>query len=745
MGCTLETVITKFYKADPISRGELKTTIAETYKNKGFAQEDIEQITKMVEERFNARFKKESQQYLKNLLKSKEGVKDVTLEKIYKLIDSGAYDDNAVKDILKQKYGMPVLNADESKYIMDMTNKITSLDKNSNEYRIGLGKIQKVIADKQYVTFRDKFKGVQRVSWLLNPKTLITRNPGGNIILSGVENAKDIPGAFIDMAVSKIRGSERTTLLNPFEKLKWQSEGAKKGLKEWLTDVRENIDTSPSRGGVELPQGRVFDNEFMNTLDQTTRHLLQLGDRPFYEAAYNSRIKELIKIRKITTATEKEIVESKLYALDRVFQNNSELAQRFAKLRDAGGIVGDIIFPFTQTPANIMDKLLDYTPVGFGKAMAQIYKSSKKGVAFDQKLFVDRISRSLTGGGIMALGYAGYNNGWLTGGPEKAADANRFNQEVGNQPYSVKIGDSTFTYDWAQPVSGLIAMGADIARSGKSKEDFISQVLGGGETAVNTMLKQSMLQGTLRMLSNSSPAVGLVKGVTDNLLGIAKPTLLRQVANTIDTTKRETYDPNYLKKKANEIIAGIPFASKALPAKLDTSGKPIQKESNETVGGIAKNVFLNLLSPGNYAEFKPTSTQKEVLRVFNATKLNVFPNLAPKSITYKGENYPLNTDQMSKYQELMGEYVNKIMDTVVNSSGYKNNNVTDEQRAKALQKAITDSSNFARDNIIKEIGADKTKKTITTPIEVPDLNKKSTSPRTTARTITRSSTRGGRK
>ena len=48
MSCILEETIKKFYKSDPISRGELINDVAASYKSKGFNESEIKEITDLI-------------------------------------------------------------------------------------------------------------------------------------------------------------------------------------------------------------------------------------------------------------------------------------------------------------------------------------------------------------------------------------------------------------------------------------------------------------------------------------------------------------------------------------------------------------------------------------------------------------------------------------------------------------------------------------------------------------------------
>ena len=651
---------------------------------------------------------------LKQIFKEVPKKKQRTLfEKVQELIELGAYDKESIRDLIKKKEGLPILENSDIKQISEYMDKAKEFKDGSYDQRMWMTKAQQIIADKVPATKYEKFRGLQRISLILNPKSLLTRNPLGNAILGAGETIKDVPGALIDHLVSLGTG-ERTTALNPLNKLKGQAEGFTKGIKEFGKDIKNNVDTSPTRGQLELPSKRVFDNGVLNAIDQFERKALQLGDRPFYQSAYNGRIAELKGLGKtIDEATE---AEAKLYALDRVFQNNSVLSKKARQLKESLGPIGDIVLPFTQTPANVMDKLIDYTPGGFVKAITQLGDIGKG--TFNQKLFVDRLGRTLTGAGIGILGYVMAEKGMIVGQSNADKDVAAFEKGLGKNPYAVKIGNHYYTFDWAQPIAGLLAAGADAYKAGKDKKDFISSIGAGATAAGNTLLQQSFLQGVLSLMSGYSPVAGLTKAVLGAPLQAA-PTMTSNIAKQIDPYVRETYDPNPIKQAANKFVAKVPLASKTLPKKVDAMGQDIKQQQG--VGSVQKafNLFIN---PSNSTTFKPNETEKEILRLFNegGTKVQV-PTVVEKYIAETKDHPRINLtpEEFIQYQKRTGQLTIKGSDNplkplrgfeeVMNSERYKKaksnkEQTVDEVRAEMLAKVIEKAKARAKAEIVKARG-----------------------------------------
>jgi hypothetical protein len=659
---------------------------------------------------------------LENMFKERQpGAKKSLTDRVVELVNLGAWDDAAIVNILRENEKMPVLTNQDVKFIIDTMERSKAFPEDSRERQIEVGKVQKLIADKIPSSLRDKFRGLQRTAMLSNPKTLVTRNPGSNVIWGGVSGLEENTiGAVVDFVTSGIRKSERTTIFDPVGKTAAYGQGTQKGFREWVQDIGggwENykklpknatmeqrieaykkdrlnaVDTSPSRGQLELPKGRTFQNKTLNAIDDFVKNSLQLGDRPFYQGAYESRLYELKKIRKTDKADEAMETEARLYALDKVFQNDSVLSKKAGELRRSLGVVGDIAIPFTQTPANVLDKLLDHTPVGLGKVIFHSAKTAGKGT-FNQKYFTDTLTRFLSGSGIMLFGYALASKGLLTGERDKNKRAAAFKQNVGISSYAFKFGDTYYTYDWMQPVGGMLAAGADAFYGGKGKDDFVQSLTSGMISAGDTIFNQSFVQGLLRLMGGYSPTTNVIKTVVETPTQFA-PTAGKQAAQLFDPYVRNTKDDNLFVQTGKKIVSKVPIASKTLPIKLDTYGQPIKAFQGKN------NLWNVAFNPGFQTKFEKSPANKLIMDVYEKTGSNdVFPKVAPKDFTVNKEVYPLSTEEQTKFQKIMGQKALFSLNQLASSS----KGLNDEEKVKQIKRLIDKAYDEAKDQLIKEKG-----------------------------------------
>jgi hypothetical protein len=600
------------------------------------------------------------------------------------------------------------LTPEDMKYIDDTMTKVQDMP-DGRAKDIEFAKVKAFIADKIPQTLSNKISALQRIQLLLNPKTMV-RNVLGNVIMGGLENIKDVPASSLDKLTS-LKTGERTTLFPSLNSLSTQGKGLLKGTKETFQDAKLGVNTNPSSGQFELPQTQAFKKGVLSKIEKTTNTGLELGDRPFYQAAYDETLRQQMKMNKVDTPTQEMMDKAKAVAEDRTFQNVSTMVEGFKKLQTGLNSIGsgfgvgskefglgNIALPFTKTPANILDKAIDYSPVGTIKAISQLM--SKK--TFDQKLFVDRIGRSLTGSAIIMLGYELSKNDLLTGSANKDKDVAALEKQTGKSPYAFKIGDTYRTFDWAQPAAIPLAIGADIFQQGKNQKQTTNIIMDAIKSGGTTLFQQSLLQGMQKLFGGTDP----VSGIASTLSGIPTQFIPGSLSTALTKLKdpyvRDTYDPSKLKTIENQIQSKIPFLSENLPQKIDTMGRPsLQYQGNN-------NAFNVLVNPGTTTKYNPTDSEKLALDIYNKTgEKSQFPRVADNKITYtdklgKSQTIQLTPKEKQDLQTYIGQQTDLVYSRFANDNSF--NSLSDEDKTKLLQKRLTEIYNLGKTKILEGRG-----------------------------------------
>lgn len=710
--------ITELIKQDAVKKSEVKDKLIELIETK-LREFDIEEsllmdIKEQISDSYDSLLKEKSEQYLRNRFKDKvksERKKAPLIEDIMGLINMGAYDNDDILDLIRKKNGIPVLDADAVSKITEYMKKSEAAT-TQRQKDIWRAKAEAIVADFDTSTTAEKIIAFLRINMLGNAKTLVTRNFGGNILLSAAENISEIPAAMVDKAVS-LKTGKRTITGPSLDKLTAQAKGFKKGVKEWAEDVKYGVDTSPARDKYDMVPGSTFKgknpvSKVLKSVENFIFKALQLGDRPFYQAAHDARLAEL---KKLGITGEEAELQAKLAGLDRTYQNNGKIAKMATKLRraldSAGFPFGSLLIPFSQTPANIMSKMLDYSPAGLASAIVHLGMNAKNG-NFDQRLFSQRVGRSLTGTGILTLGYVLAANDLLV--PE-IFDSDNYNlykaeQYSGKVSYSLKVGDYYVGLDSLQPISGVLAVGAEAYAVGVSEQDMVSTVLDSTKAGINTFFNQNFLQSVFDLLSGETPVDGFFN-FAFNVPTKAIPSLARQIANATDTYERETYGSNRFKELGNKFIAATPgLRQKMLPEKRDIAGNKVETNQGR---GLVMRLAENLVLPDTIKKEVKDAVNDEVMALYKRTDRDgVLLQSAFKSLRADGKDMKLTGKQYTEYQKLMGEKAYKDIADVIKTKDYKE--LTDDEKV-SLIKEINDQAKEAAENQIL-ISAEKARNTV---------------------------------
>jgi hypothetical protein len=592
------------------------------------------------------------------------------------------------------------LTEHDSKFITDTMKKFQSMP-DGRAKDIELAKVMQHISNKIPASNSEKALAIQRVSLLLNPKSMI-RNVLGNTLFGTVDNISNTVATPIDALVGKVTGKRTTTLPSITGQLK----SGLKGVKETIEDAKLGIDTSPSRSQFDLPNKKMFHgndvlNKTLNKLDTATKVGLQIGDRPFYQAAYDDVLRQQMKLNKVTEPTTEMIEQAHKIAQQRTYQDINSLTKAFKKAQSALNLgkpigLGNVVLPFVKTPANILKRAIEYSPIGVEKAVREAYQLIRNTGKFDQKAFVDSIARSVTGTGLIMVGYDLAKKGVITGSGNKDKDVAAFERNLGKNDYAFKVGDNYYTYDWMQPASMAMAIGADMHLHGQDRKQAENVAIDAIKSGGQTLFKQSLLQGVQRFMGGFSPMDNLEQTAI-NAPTMLVPTLSRQIAQLTDKTQRNTYATSNVDSGINQIKNRIPGLSKTLQPKIDTFGNTMQNyQGKNNIGNV-------MLNPGIGTKFKPTPVQKEILRLYNQIgDKDIFPKVAPKSLQYKGQSVQLTPEDITKFQQTMGKLTDTGMSNIINNNIYSQ--IADEVKAKRLRLAIDKAYESAKLELLQRKG-----------------------------------------
>lgn len=605
------------------------------------------------------------------------------------------------------------LKPEETQAIIDKVKEAQELPNNSYEKKEKLAEINKIMTDKLPPERGAGIKSWMRISMLFNPKTQV-RNILGNAVVAPVNAVGDVFSTIADKAISKKTGVRTIGLSNPVNNIK----GFGKGIYESYNDFKKGLNTRDMEGNkFEIGQGKSFKDKglgkALNKIDSILNFALDVGDRPFYEATFTNSINNQLVLNNTDIVTQDMIDIATNEALSRTWQDNNNYTKFVLSTRNAlnkvnvkGYGLGDILIPFAKTPANLTKAIVDYSPIGLVNTLVEgnnVRKAIGRGdlTAQQQHKFVQDLGKATAGSMLYILGYALAKAGITSGESDDDKDvANFMKNTLGTTQYSVKIGNKSFTYDWAQPVAAPFSMMANLVNKSNKEANLLEKITSTLNVPLNNILEQSFMQSINTVLTNNSgPADGLFEAVSE-LPSRAIPTFMKQIVDMTDTKQRTTYEKGKpIETAVNKVKAKVPGLSKQLAPVSDTLGKDVKKYGGETNPFLY--AFHTFINPANVNSGKGGKVATEIYQIYQKTgDKTIFPRQASYSQTIDGTNITLTAKEKYEYQKTTGAYVDKVVNELLKSNTYKK--LSAAEKAKILTEIASDSNELAKEKLAKE-------------------------------------------
>ena len=549
-------------------------------------------------------------------------------------------------------------------------------------------------------------KAWMRISMLFNPKTQV-RNVVGNALIAPVNSFSDLIGSIVDKRLAKstnVRTTGTTSLKN-------YGKGFKKGLFESYNDLKKGINTRNIEGNrFEISQGKSFNDntkigKALNRVDNFLSFMLDAGDRGFYEASFVNSINNQMVLNNTTEVTQDMIDIATSEALQRTWQDNNNYTRFVMNIRRMMNMgkeygLGDILIPFAKTPANLTKAIVDYSPVG-------LINSINKGIRFKRSLtngqftpqlqhdFVQTLGKATAGTMLYILGYALAKAGITSGESDDDKDVSNFlKNTLGINSYSIKIGDKTFTYDWAQPLAAPLAITANMVQKEKEGASLLENITSSLDEGFNVVLEQSFFESINNVFSDTG---SVPEKLWEEVLGLpsrAIPTFFKQITDMVDGTQRTSFEYDKpLETAINKVKAKIPFLSQTLSPSVDTLGRDIQKY------GGNNNIFNVFFNPANVSTENISESASEIYRLYKETgDKTIMPRVAPYYINQDGNKITLSASEKAEYQSISGQIIEDNVKDLLDNEIY--NAMSDENKAEIINKIVNLSYNKAREEVL---------------------------------------------
>lgn len=617
--------------------------------------------------------------------------------------------ENLTED-LKKQYGE---KAPDLKIDRDLAEKFLNA-KDDDARTEAMKEIYRDIGRQMPSRFIDKWNAWRYFSMLGNPRTHV-RNIVGNVGFVPAVTVKNVIGAGIESAANAVSGGKvgRTKTI-----LTTKDAGLIKAAWSDYANIREQaLGSGKYNDNVnvrqEIEEGRtIFKPKLLEAMRKFNSTALDAEDAWFSKPHYAAALAQFCKANGITAeqvAGGKGIGAAREYAIREAqkatYRDTNAFSQMISdlgryrgdnKMKRLGSTLTEGILPFRKTPANILVRGVEYSPIGFLKSISYDLVQVQKGNMQATEM-IDRAAAGLTGTGLMMLGLYMAKEGILRGNGGDDEKKKKFDELQGHQEYALEMPNGTsITLDWLAPEALPFFVGANLYEQMQANNGYLtmSDMLQAASNVTDPLLSMSCLQS----LNDVFDAVGYASSGDTNALTSAVasaatsyltqgiPTILGQAERTGESERMTTYtdknkfltpDMQYALGKASARIPGVDYGQ--IPF-IDAWGR------TENSGSAVARAFNNFANPAYTSKVSGSKMEDELSRLYEATgETKVLPQRAPKSFTVNKENKQLTGEEYVKYATKRGQTSYKIASELTGLASYKS--MSDGDKADAVAKA----------------------------------------------------------
>lgn len=600
--------------------------------------------------------------------------------------------------------------------------------------------MQQEVADAMPASFMDKWTALRYTNMLGNFRTQ-GRNLASNSIMLLTNYGKYGMQSLIEYGLNKVSGGkyQRNTSITG----KKYFDAGLKDANTFMNAIQNGgkyNDTSYQsdfQSGIDGKR-KIFNFKPLELYRKATNFAMEQGDIIFNKVVYARTVSGFLKAHGMDAQTYSAIVngeanvtaeqaklldDARAFAIkeaqETTFHDNNAFSEWVSKIgrKDSTPkftrLIAEGVLPFRKTPANILVRAEEYSPLGLVNTAVNAVKA-KNGTATYSDV-VNSLSKSLTGSGLIFLGFALRQLGAIRGA-ESDDDKKWFDNMNGQQEYSLVLpsGD-TYTIDWAAPASILMFIGSQISDVSQMEDGFTWKSMEKIATDMaEPLVQMSMLQGVsdtldgikysdnnLIQLACNATLSYLTQGLTNSLVG--------QVARTMDDNRMSTYvDPNsdipdWIQKNIGKTLGKIPGVDAFQVDYVDAWGRKQDSGS----------LFENALSPGYISEDKITKVEQTLYDLYDETGINVFPDqtFASQQVALydadggnDGKRY-LSKDEFVKYSTVKGQTSLKMVQTLMDSDYF--DGMDSIAKAEAISDIYTYAGHAAASAVEKSTPEDK--------------------------------------
>lgn len=322
-----------------------------------------------------------------------------------------------------------------------------------------------------------------------------------------------------------------------------------------------------------------------------------------------------------------------------------------------------LLLPFIRTPMNLLKFAAERSPA------APIMKSWRREYDAGGARRDMAVARMMLGTGIGAAMYEMAAAGQITGGGPSDPNLRRMMMANGWQPYSLKIGDTYYSYARLDPFSTTIGTAADLYELSDSLSDGEKEgsAMMLGAAILNNLSSKTWLSGLSSALEAvNDPDRYLSSFVARTAGAIAVPAIIAQTARATDPLMREARSP------LDRIRSRVPGLSNDLYPRRDVFGREMRQQ-----GGIGPDFVSPIWTSA--ARHHPT------LNALVSAQAKITP--PQRSYTEGGKRKEWTPAEYDRLQEVTGQLAEPRLAALVKAAEWARTPQEDQQES--VRKTMT--------------------------------------------------------
>lgn len=594
-----------------------------------------------------------------------------------------------------------------------------------------LANIYRDIGKQMPSRFKDKWNAWRYLAMLGNVRTHV-RNVVGNAGFVPVVAAKNVVATGIEKAVYRLSGGKMQR-----SKEFVTGKGGKALLEAAAQDYAKVADVAMGGGKYSdfanankyIEEGRVIFKivKPLEAARKANSRALDREDSWFSKPHYAYAMAQYCKANDITAEMiakgGDKVVKAREYAIKEAqkatYRDTNAFSQAISELGRMGrnskngakrtiATVMEGILPFRKTPANILARGVEYSPIGIIRGMYQATVGVKKGTATAAEA-IDSISAGLTGSGLLMLGFFMAAQGVVRGHGDDDDKENDFMELAGHQAYALELPNGTsVTLDWLAPECLPFFVGVNLCELSGGNPELTT--MADWLTAMSQVSEPMLEMSCLQSLNDVFDSVGYASsnglpGLPTALVNAAAsyvsqgiPTILGQAERTGEGLRYTTFTSKN-SKLTNNVQYALGRASAKIPI-WDYSQIPYIDAwgRTESTGEVGTRAFNNFLNPAYTSTVDMSAMEEELLRLYEVTGESVLPRRASKYFNVDKKRIDLTGEQYVTYAQKKGSEAYKWLTELTQNATYRS--MSDEEKADCIARIYSAANEVAKAEVV---------------------------------------------